>query len=136
MVDVLANRHARRAPYRLPPTPVSLMSPSASAASTRSDSRAGPLNRGDPALTIRMGRVRRSRANAGLPEGALKVIALTKDQFRLTLLTVNAMSPTITARVQALDQLAAARLTLGMDASENFLSSQVHALTVVKFGQT
>lgn len=113
MVDVLASRHARRAPYRLPPTPVSSISRSVSEAPA--GSRAS-LSIEEPSAP---GRTRRSRTNPDLPDGANEVITLAKSQFRLTLLTTHAMWPNIIARVQARDQLIAARITLNMETRES-----------------
>jgi hypothetical protein len=115
VVDVLANRHARRAPYQLPPSPVSSTLPTAFEASTSSGSHAGPLDREVPMLTMRTGRVRHLRTKVGLPPGALAVIVDAKDHYCLTLLTVNSMLAPLTACLQAQDQLQASRLSLGMN---------------------
>jgi hypothetical protein len=136
VIDVLANRHARCAPYQLPPSPVSSVSPSVFKSGTGRDSRAILLDRGDPTLTMRVGRVQRSRTKVNLPPGALAVIADAKDHYHLTLLTVNSMPPSLTARVQAQDQLAASRVSLRMEAGEFFFFFLLHVLTAVEFGNT
>jgi hypothetical protein len=71
-----------------------------------------------------------------LPLGALAVIADAKDHYRLTLLTVNSMLPSLTACVQAQDQLAASCISLRMEAGEFFFFFLHHALTAVEFGNT
>jgi hypothetical protein len=85
---------------------------------------------------MRVGRVQRSRTKVNLPPGALAVIADAKDHYHLTLLTVNSMPPSLTARVQAQDQLAASRVSLRMEAGEFFFFFLLHVLTAVEFGNT
>ncbi|KAH9059420.1 hypothetical protein EDB83DRAFT_2520510 [Lactarius deliciosus] len=91
--DVLANRHTRRPPYRLPPTPVPSIDQCTSNAGS---SRSGSLARGTSASIA-----------SSEPDGGREIIAHAKELFRLKLLTVNAMWPDVIARVQARDQLVA-----------------------------
>ncbi|KAH8999660.1 hypothetical protein EDB86DRAFT_3075729 [Lactarius hatsudake] len=88
--DVLVNRHTRRPPYRLPPSPApSIVQCASNASSSRS------------------GRGTSASAKSSEPDTSQEIIARAKEFFRLKLLTINAMWPDVTARVQAKDQLVA-----------------------------
>ena len=107
-IDVLANRHAKRAPYRLPPTPP----PPLLTTSGASSSRLGSVSAHTSAP--RRGRSVRST----VPDGVWNVVTSAKRLFRLKILTVNAMWPDPTARLQAADQLKSARRTNGMESGK------------------
>ncbi|KAH8985111.1 hypothetical protein EDB86DRAFT_2833237 [Lactarius hatsudake] len=98
-VDVLAHRHGRRPPYRLPPTPA-LTSPSE--VSFPDNSRAS-----SPTSTLTSTMVRRqaARSQQSQPDDCQEALSYVKHQYRLNLLTVNAMWPDLIAKVHANDQL-------------------------------
>jgi hypothetical protein len=116
-IDVLANRHAKHAPYRLPPTPpLSITSEASILGSSRRGSTSGYSL--EPTTTLAPTTTRRTqpgRSRHSLPNGVRDVIALAKSLFRLKLLTVNAMWPDSTARLQAKDQITSARRTMKME---------------------
>lgn len=77
---------------------------------------------------MRMRKVRHSKTNPGLPADSAEAISLAKELFRLKLLTMNTMWPSVLARVHAVDQLNAVHSTLGMGVGKFFFVFQVHAL--------
>ncbi|KAH8983930.1 hypothetical protein EDB92DRAFT_1819273 [Lactarius akahatsu] len=88
--DVLVNRHTRCPPYRLPPTLApSIVQCASNAGSSRS------------------GQGTSASARSSEPDTSQEIIAHVKEFFRLKLLTINAMWPDVTMRVQAKDQLVA-----------------------------
>ncbi|KAH9018762.1 hypothetical protein EDB85DRAFT_2154261 [Lactarius pseudohatsudake] len=114
-VDVLAHHHARRPPYQLPPTPA-LTSPSE--ASFPDNSRAGSPTEGTSTSTSTTGRTRAARTQPSQPVDCQEALSHAKRQFRLNLLTVNAMWPDLSAKVHADDQLASARVAYGLETGE------------------
>ena len=102
-MDVLANRHAKRTPYQLPPTPT----PSQDSEAFSGVAIPVPVTEG----LSRVQQVLR-------PSGVDAVITLAKDLFRFRILTMNAMWPDRHAFLQAHDELMGARAQLLMQTRE------------------
>ena len=109
-MDVLANRHAKRTPYRLPPTPT----PSQDSEAFGGVAIPVPVTEGSSSAGQGS-----SRAQQVLrPSGVDAVITLAKDLFRFRILTMNAMWPDRRAFLQAHDELMGARAQLLMQTRE------------------
>ncbi|KAH8987546.1 hypothetical protein EDB86DRAFT_2832244 [Lactarius hatsudake] len=108
-VDVLAHRHGRRPPYRLPPTPA-LTSPSE--VSFPDNSRASSPTSTSTSTTVRR---QAARSQQSQPDDCQEALSYAKHQYRLNLLTVNAMWPDLIAKVHANDQLSSARMDYGLE---------------------
>ena len=120
--DVLANRHAKRTPYRLPPTPPPSVMQSEFEASMVSVPGPGSLTEGIsvPMRTASVARpnARPAKSRSRPSEAVNQVIMCAKDRFHMMLLTTNAMWPDVTAFFRAQEQLVSACKSYGMDDSK------------------